>query len=45
MVEIGRRKIDSLSVWLEPVSPETAEALRRYEHEPSLFEWKSYVNR
>jgi glutamate racemase len=40
MVEISRRKIDSLAPWLERVSPETAEALRRYEHRPSLFEWK-----
>jgi glutamate racemase len=45
MVEIDGRKIDSLSVWLEPLSPETAEGLRGYEHEPSLFEWRSFVSR
>jgi len=43
MVEISRRKIDSLAAWLERVSPETAEALRRYEYRPSLFEWKKYI--
>ena len=40
MVEISRQKIDSLAAWLERFSPETAEALRRYELRPSLFEWK-----
>jgi glutamate racemase len=39
-VEISRQKIDSLAPWLERISPETADALRRYEHQPSLFEWK-----
>jgi glutamate racemase len=45
MVDISRRKIDSLAPWLERISPETAEALRRTDHQPSLFEWKGYVNR
>jgi len=45
MVEISRRKIDSLAAWLERVSPETAEALRRYEHKPALFEWREFVSR
>ena len=45
MVEINRRKIDSLAAWLDQLSPETAEALRRYEHQPSLFEWKGYIAR
>jgi glutamate racemase len=40
MVEISRQKIDSLAPWLGDISPETAAALRRYEHQPSLFEWK-----
>ncbi len=40
MVEIGRQKIESLGNWLSAVSPETAEALGRYELDPSLFEWK-----
>jgi len=45
MVDISRQKVDSLAPWLERVSPETAEALRRIDHQPSLFEWKRYVNR
>jgi glutamate racemase len=45
MVKISPQKIDSLAAWLEHVSPETAEALRRYEHQPSLFEWKGYIAR
>ncbi len=40
MIEIDRRKIQSLGRWLSAVSPETAEALGRYELDPSLFEWK-----
>jgi glutamate racemase len=45
MVEISRQKIDSLATLLERLSPETAEALRRYEHRPSLFEWKRHIAR
>jgi glutamate racemase len=45
MVEISRQKIDSLAPWLERISPETAEALRRYEHQPSLFEWRRHIAR
>lgn len=45
MVEISRQKIDSLAPWLERVSPETAEALRRYELRLALFEWKRYIAR
>ena len=45
MVEISRQKIDSLAPWLERISPETAEALRRYELRPSLFEWKKHIAR
>jgi len=45
MVEIGPRKVDSLSPWLERISPETAAALRRYEKRSGLFEWKGYVSR
>jgi glutamate racemase len=45
MVDINRQKIDSLAPWLERISPETAEALRRADHQPSLFEWKRYVKR
>ena len=43
MVKISPQKIDSLAAWLERVSPETAEALCRYEYRPSLFEWKKYI--
>jgi glutamate racemase len=43
MVEISHQKIDSLAPWLERVSPETAEALRRYELRPALFEWKRHI--
>ncbi len=45
LVEIGRSKIDALAAQLERVSPETAEALRSYEHKPDLFEWGSFVKR
>jgi len=45
MVDISRQKIDSLAPWLERVSPATAEALRRTDYQPSLFEWKRYVKR
>jgi len=45
MVEISRRKIDALAPWLERISLETADALRRTEHDPFLFEWKKWVNR
>jgi glutamate racemase len=43
LVEISGQKIQSLGRWLERVSPETAVALQRYEHSPSLFEWKRFV--
>ena len=45
MVEISRQKIESLAPWLGQISPETAEALRRQEHRPSLFEWNKFVSR
>ncbi len=40
MIEVGGQKIESLGKWLSAVSPETAEALGRYQLDPSLFEWK-----
>ena len=43
MVEIGQRKVDSLGDWLKKISPETADALARYELIPDLFEWKKYI--
>jgi glutamate racemase len=45
MVEISRPKIDALAAQLERTSPETAEALRLYEHKPDLFEWRSLIVR
>jgi len=45
MVEIGRPKIAALAPRLETSCPETAAALRVYEHNPDLFEWKSLVKR
>ncbi len=43
MVEIGREKRSSLGNWLEEISPEVATALRGYELNPLLFEWKKFV--
>ncbi len=40
MVKISQEKIQSLGKWLQDISPETAEALRNYELNPALFEWK-----
>jgi glutamate racemase len=45
MVEIGREKIEALGGWLKKISPETAEALARYELKKDLFEWKKFVKR
>ena len=45
MVEISRSTVDSLGGWLRDLSPEVAEALRRYEHIPDLFEWEKFVSR
>lgn len=44
MVEISQEKIDSIGGWLEKISPQTAEALIRYDLRANLFEWKEYVN-
>jgi len=43
MVEIGREKIEALGPYLKTLSPETAEALARYELKPDLFEWKGLI--
>ena len=45
MVEISASKIESLGGWLQDLSPEVADALRRYEHIPDLFEWEKFVLR
>jgi glutamate racemase len=43
MVEIGPDKTSTLGKWLEGISPEVAAALRGYELNPSLFEWRKFV--
>jgi glutamate racemase len=43
MVAISPEKIDSLGRWLQAISPEIADALRRYQRIPSLFEWKKFI--
>ena len=43
MVEISRQKIEALGDWLRKISPETADALGRYELKPDLFEWKRMI--
>ncbi len=45
MVEISRSTVDSLGGWLNGISSEVADALRRYEHIPDLFEWETFVRR
>jgi glutamate racemase len=42
MVEIAKKKIESLGTFLHQVSPQTVEALKEYEWEENLFKWKSY---
>jgi glutamate racemase len=44
MVDIGPEKRSTLGKWLERISPEVATALRSYELNPSLFEWKKFVS-
>ena len=45
MVEIGKKKMESLGTFLNPISPQTAEALQEYQWNKDLFEWKSYIKR
>ncbi len=44
MVEIEKKRIQSIGTWLEELSPQTADALRNYTHDPKLFEWKKFVS-
>lgn len=44
MVEIANQRIQSIGRWLEELSPQTAEALRDYTHDPKLFEWKKFIS-
>lgn len=41
MVEIGEKKAESLGSFLFPLSPQTADALRKYLWREDLFEWKT----
>lgn len=43
MVEISKQKIEALGGWLRKISPETADALARYELKLDLFEWKRFI--
>ncbi len=45
MVDIEKNRIQSIGTWLEELSPQTANALRNYTHDPSLFEWKKFIGR
>jgi glutamate racemase len=44
MVEIEKKRIQSIGTWLEGLSLQTAEALRNYTHDPKLFEWKKFIS-
>jgi len=44
MVEIEKKRIRSIGTWLERLSPQTADALRNYTHDPKLFEWEKFVS-
>ncbi len=43
MVEISQTSVDALAPILEEASPKTAEALRRWEKAPALFQWEDIV--
>ncbi len=43
MVEIEKKKIESLGSFLRPLSRRTAEALEKYEWKKDLFEWQRHV--
>lgn len=43
-VEIESNRIQSIGSWLQGLSPQTADALRHYTHDPTLFEWKKFVS-
>jgi glutamate racemase len=42
MVEIGKKKVESLGSFLHSISPQAVEALQKYEWKEDLFEWKSF---
>lgn len=43
MVEIEKKKRDSLGQWLRRISPQTGVALENYELREDLFKWKSLI--
>lgn len=45
MVEIEKKKRESIGTFLQPISPQTARALRDYEKDPDLFEWKRFLKK
>jgi glutamate racemase len=44
MVEIEKKRMQSISAWLEELSPQTANALRNYTHDSQLFEWQRFIH-
>jgi len=45
MVEIAEKKRESIGAFLNPLSPQTAKALREYEWEETLFQWESFIEK
>ncbi|UCE40466.1 MAG: aspartate/glutamate racemase family protein [Candidatus Aminicenantes bacterium] len=43
MVEITKKKKESLGSLLHSLSPQTVEALQKYEWEKDLFQWKNFI--
>jgi len=43
--ELSPGKIGAIYSLIEPISPETAEALMEYEYTPDYFEWESIANK
>jgi glutamate racemase len=43
MVEIGKKKVESLGSFLHSLSLQTVEAFQNYEWEDDLFEWKKFI--
>jgi glutamate racemase len=43
MVEIEKKKRETIGAFLRPISPQTDEALREYEWNEDLFEWKIFL--
>ncbi len=43
LVEIGKEKVESLGSFLKPLSPQTGEALQKYEWKKDLFQWENFL--